>query len=78
MGRTSSGSRIAARGTKWTPSANAAGEVGGDLEGQAGLADAAGTGQGHEAHIVPSQKIADGRRLPLAADEGREWRGRFD
>ena len=44
------------------------------MEGQPGLADPAGAGQGHEADVLPAQQLAHGRDLPLPADERREWR----
>jgi hypothetical protein len=48
------------------------GEIGCDLEGQAGLADAAEAGQGDEAHLGTSEQVADGRQVPLPSHERRE------
>ena len=43
-----------------------------DLNGEAGLAHAARTGQGEQPHIVPPQEVTDRYHLSLAADERRE------
>ena len=51
------------------------GDVLGDPEGEAGLADAAGTGQGQEANVVPQQEVADSGHLSLASDERRKREG---
>jgi hypothetical protein len=45
------------------------GEVGRDVEGEAGLADAAGTGQGDEGDIFSEQQPAQRRAFPLSPDE---------
>ena len=47
-------------------------------ERQAGLADAAGTGQGQQPHLGAAQQGRDRRRLPLPADERRQraWEAR--
>jgi hypothetical protein len=59
--------------------ANTVGEavryVSGDLEGEAGLADAAGAGQRDEPDIVLFQKTVDGRHLRLTSDQRRERNG---
>ena len=39
-------------------------------EGEAGLADPAGAGQGQQRHVVAQQQLADGGDLALPADEG--------
>ena len=44
----------------------------GDLEGQAGLAHPAGTGQGQQAHVPAPQALPYGRHLPLPAHEAAQ------
>ncbi len=44
-------------------------QLGRDLEGQAGFARAAGTSQGDEAHIVPTEKLYNRLHVALAPDE---------
>ncbi len=50
----------------------AAGDRLGDLQGEAGLADAAGAGQGQEADPGLAEEAGDGRDLALAPDERGE------
>ena len=69
VGATRAGSRTAARGTNAAPWAKSAAQVGGDLEGEAGLADAAGAGQRHQPDTVPAEQRGDRRHLALAADQ---------
>ena len=70
-GATRAGSRIGASATKPTPSANVVASVGRDLQGEPGLADAAGAGQGEERNVVAQQQLAHRRQLPLPADQRR-------
>ena len=44
-------------------------QAGGHLQGETGLADAAGTGQGEEANLALVQGLADRRQLPLTTEE---------
>ena len=48
------------------------GEASRDVEGEPGLAHAAGTGQGQQANVVPPKETADRGEFPLAPDERRE------
>src|SRR6266567_3562998 len=48
--------------------------VGGDLEGEAGFADTAGAGEGHETHVWASQEGTSCCHLLLAADQRGELR----
>jgi hypothetical protein len=48
------------------------GEIGGDSERKPGLTDAARTGQGQQADLIPDHQVADRGSLSLAADEWRE------
>src|SRR5207248_2287859 len=50
-------------------------QVGGDLQGQAGFAAAAGAGEGEEADLGATQEGTDSRYLMLAPKEGRELCG---
>ena len=68
-GATRSGSASGVRSTKATPSANSPAEFLGDAQGEAGLADAAGTGQRHQAHVLAAQEVGDGGDLALPTDE---------
>ena len=61
VGMTSSGSRMAARGDEADAVREVIGEVGGNLEGEAGLADAPGTGQGQETDV---HRAAEARGQP--------------
>jgi hypothetical protein len=45
--------------------------VGSELEGEAGLAGAAGAREGEEAHLLPVEQPSGGSQLVFAADEGR-------
>ena len=65
----------AARATKPTPSAKSAARSLRDPQRQAGLADAAGAGQRHQAHARAAQQGADSGELALAADEWSERPG---
>ena len=58
------GSLIAASGTKQTPFAYVVGKIGGDLEREAGLADAAGAGQGQQ---TDRHLVAGDHARPLAS-----------
>ena len=74
-GRTSSGSRIGARETKTTPSAKRSVNLGSNVQGEARLADAAGTGQRHQPDIVACSRSRTAATSPLAADQWRERNG---
>ena len=50
-----------ASGTKPTPSGEVVGQVGRHPQGQAGLADAAGAGQGQQADVIGAEQGRDGR-----------------
>ena len=77
VGTTRPGSRIGASATKQTPSANVGRDLAATCEGEAGLADAAGAGQGDERDVVAAQQVANRLDVVLAADERaagqREW-----
>ena len=45
-------------------------DVGGDLEGEPGLADPARTGQGDERDVIAEQEVAHGPDRVFTADEG--------
>ncbi len=45
-----------------------------DGQGEARLANTAGTGQRHQAYGVAPQQVPHGRDVTVPADEGREWR----
>src|SRR5262249_50233677 len=45
-------------------------QLGRDLEGEPGLADAAGSRQRDEGNVVPPQQVADDLDVALAADQG--------
>ena len=70
-GRTSSASRMVAKGTKATPSPILRLQLGGDLQGEPRLADTAGTGQGEQRHGLPPQQIEGGAQLALPPQQGR-------
>src|SRR5207249_3479149 len=46
-------------------------EIGGDLEGKAGLAGAARAGEGHQAGVVAEEELLHGGELLLSADQRR-------
>ncbi len=47
------------------------------LQGQARLADATGTGEGQQAHVVAPQQRRDLRDLALPSDERRKRHGQY-
>ena len=71
--RTRSGSRTAASGTKPTPSAKSVPQLAGNVERQAGLADAAGAGQRQQPRLRPAQQV---RRPPPRPRPARRTRSR--
>ncbi len=68
------GRRPGPAGRTRRPSAKSAASVGRRRQGQAGLADAAGAGQGQEADVAAAQQVADRGDLPLPADQRRHRR----
>src|SRR5262249_37675229 len=63
---------------KVDPIREAVSQAGGRCEGQAGLADAAGAGEGDEVYGRVMQQRLDVRDLTLTADERRGWAWEVD